>query len=76
MKHVYVKWEDHSSGNGWAKNEDIDTKPVVVETTGWVLKEDKRVLVLINTIDQTSEASVQRMYVLKSDILKRKTVRL
>lgn len=40
---VWIKWEDHySCGNGgWMKQDKVDLTPMLCETVGFVLRQDK-----------------------------------
>ena len=59
MKLVYVEWEDHASiGNGWRKKEDaLEETPRLVKEVGWVLKEDKKYLSIVATLDLDDKES-------------------
>lgn len=53
MKLVLVKWYDAVSHekSGWKPQEEVaNTKPPLIRTVGWILKQDKKKIVLVSTI--------------------------
>lgn len=74
----YIEWDDHASGCGWLQKEHTNTEPVRCVSAGWVIKEDKSVVVLASMLDQQDDfgKSGSRMYILKSCITFRKKLKM
>lgn len=55
MRLEYVIWRDHwSSGDDWVDiDEEVDTPlaPLLCQSVGWVLSEDRKMLKLVSNLD-------------------------
>lgn len=69
-----IRWNDHSTYVGWSEAEDVEIQEHPVTSVGWVVKEDKRAVVLAATRNQEG-SSVQRIHILKPNIVSRKNIR-
>lgn len=52
-----VTWHDASSEDGWI-DKDTDLSPPVMVTRGWLYKDEKNYLVLVNTIRKDMDGGV------------------
>ena len=73
---VYVEWMDHATGSGWLPDDDVNTDPVPCRSIGWVLKHDKKVLVLFAMEDTAAKVTSGRQYIIKGCITKIKKVKV
>lgn len=71
-----VTWEDHSSGGAWVSDDAINLIPPKVTSVGFVLVEDKKLLVLAQAYEPETKQSFNRSYILKKCITKRRRIRL
>lgn len=56
-KPYVIFWKDHSahdSKGAWSTAESINLEPPVAVSAGWVLKQDKGVVALAQTVDKAS----------------------
>lgn len=76
-KVVYLEWEDHAGSNQWIPENEIDLSAYKCQTIGYVIKEDKKIIVVAGTLgpEETTMSSA-RMYILKTCITKRRNIRL
>ncbi len=74
MDLVYVEFNDHGTGDGWRYLDDVPdvSKLNPCRAVGWVVKETKTLLVLANFINAGGTEGAQRIYIIKSSIVKRK----
>lgn len=72
-----ISWLDHcSAGDGWRYIDDLKKlDPLEVKTIGWVIQEEKGYLVVCSTITESATA-LNNVCILKSDILKRKRLKI
>jgi hypothetical protein len=68
---VYLRWLDHNTHDGmWIETDDISRGPLVVETLGFLIDEDKLSYQVISSVCETGENEICRgfWYILKSDV--------
>ena len=56
-KPYVIYWRDHSahdSKGAWSTAEGIELEPPVAVSAGWVLKQDKKVVALAQTVDKSA----------------------
>ena len=70
---LYVEYDDHGSAAGWADDKDISllSPSLTISSVGWVLKENKKELILKNMCEFTIGSSHSRVYIVKSAITRR-----
>lgn len=78
-KLIYVEYIDHGSGSEWrdftALNDAIQTEDNCrCRAIGWLIREDKRILLLSNFVTDDNSASHTRIYIVKGAITKRKVL--
>lgn len=79
MRLELVTWLDHyDGGSDWTSLEEAaaeEMSPLVCQSVGWVLAEDRRILRLVSNLDGKpgeAEHGFGVMNILKSDIVSRK----
>lgn len=75
---LYLEFWDHASGNtGWlAPDEYSETEVLPQHAVGWLIREDKKQLVLVPWKNRDNTLSAVRMYIVKSTITKRRRLTL
>lgn len=50
---VYIRWEDHYgvSNGGWMDDDKVTIAPLVCETVGWIVKQNKKRLATVHSHD-------------------------
>lgn len=71
---IYIEWEDHVGYNGsWTSFSEVDNKPIIIKSVGWLLKEDKKSLTISSCIDtQDFKQGKCISTILKNCIVRRK----
>ena len=70
-KFIKVKWQDHHSDSAWKNEKELKewaTKPFICVTKGWLVFEDKNVLVLSASFDG-EDSYGENMCILKVNIV-------
>jgi len=79
-KLVYVEFVDHGSTAEWRNHADVDLDQgwgdASVHAVGWVVAENARTLCLGSFMSDDGERSHTRQYIVKSAILKRRTLKV
>jgi len=74
-KTIYLKWEDASSGQGWYEDCDIRCDPWLVDTIGYVCKENKKHISLTTSVSCTGR-KMDVLTIPKACILKRRNIKI
>lgn len=72
----YIEFEDHAAGAGWLEPKEFKATPLMIKAVGWVVKENRKMVVLGGCIGMNDKTSTVRQYILKRDITKRKRIYL
>lgn len=72
---LHVKWEDHSSISQWKSirqhiEESLDV--IVVDSVGYRIYEDKKVLIITQSVSPSTSNAFNSLTILKTDIVQRK----
>lgn len=76
MKPVYIKWHDAVSDDEWAELHDEPEALHVIHTLGFLIKEDKKSIVVAMQIDPEREGRSMTMTIPKAWILDRRFLRV
>jgi hypothetical protein len=67
---VEIKWDDAAASNSWERTENMSLDPQIVITVGFVVKENKKHMVIASTYDDSHvNAAIQ---IPKSMVVSRK----
>lgn len=76
-KALYVEFYDQSTSHRWMDNKEIEVDdPPILKSMGFLVKEGKKDLVLVNFLSERGGEAASRQYILKSTIIKRKVIKL
>jgi hypothetical protein len=76
MKLLYLEVRDHAQSGGWKTISRINLKPAIIKVIGWLVKEDKDVLILTQGIGEHDDDYVLGFAsVIKSTIVKRRELK-
>lgn len=75
MKIVYVTWIDSSTDDGWQDANELDERPDLVHSVGFLVKETDTLLVIANSYDPATGHSNGRMSIPLVSIQKVKTIK-
>lgn len=76
---VYIEWEDHVGYHaGWENFKNVDNKPVLIASIGFLIREDEKCVSLCACLDTQGEATVGKNIstILKNCIKKRRRITL
>lgn len=76
LKLEIVEWLDHAGdvdSRQWKRIEELPKNPLSVTSIGWVLREDKQLLILASACGEEVYSSVQE--ILKAAIVSRRKVK-
>lgn len=54
---LYVEWQDHAGDNGWTDESEINTRPSLCRTVGWLFHEDRQALTLVSSHAEYPEST-------------------
>ena len=69
-----IEWEDHFSTSGWQTGK-TNTNPVIVKSTGYVVEDTPKVIVLAQSIAENDNSSGNHMAIIKKCITARKELK-
>lgn len=74
---VVIEWEDHVTEEGWQQAKDIGHAPGMVQTVGWLIREDEKGISLCSSVSPTrGDGEVgHHQYILKNCITNRWVLR-
>ncbi len=79
MNHTYIEWEDHcqivpESGGSWIELTSLTNKPSVIQSVGFVVKEDEKYVTIAScrdsSVDEKGDVKGVSL-IIKSCIIKR-----
>lgn len=78
MKLVFIEWEDHCgyAASGWSEAENLENKPCIIHSVGYVVKEDDKYITITGCYDTGSQGMKNVSVIIKSCITKRKNIKL
>ncbi len=75
-KKELIRWVDSKSTTEcWTHLDDVDHKPALIETVGWIIFEDKDVLSVAGSISERTDQCTQGIVIPKPCIKSRRVLR-
>lgn len=73
-KKMSILWKDHWTQSGWRKIDELDTKPVDIESIGYVVYEDDKVYIISSSVTEDSRDCNGVLGILKNTVIKTKRI--